>query len=94
MIHVTVNYSGHVQGVGFRYTVLRLAQRCEVAGYVKNRGDGQVELVVEGDTEQVERLLEAVRDRMADYIEDERIERGQATGAFGRPTAGGIRIEY
>ncbi len=94
MIRVTVHYSGHVQGVGFRYTVLRLAQRCEVAGYVKNLEDGRVELVVEGETEQVERLLEAVRDRMADFIEDERIGREQATGAFGSPAPGGIRIEY
>jgi len=42
-------YSGHVQGVGFRYTCQSLARGFDVAGYVRNLPCGRVELVVEGD---------------------------------------------
>ncbi|HOY58666.1 MAG TPA: acylphosphatase [Verrucomicrobiota bacterium] len=41
-------YSGHVQGVGFRYSVRSVAQGYEVSGLVRNLLDGRVELVAEG----------------------------------------------
>lgn len=41
-------YSGHVQGVGFRYTVKSVAQGFEVTGLVRNLLDGRVELLAEG----------------------------------------------
>jgi acylphosphatase len=41
-------FTGHVQGVGFRYTVRSIARRYPVKGYVKNLPDGSVELVVQG----------------------------------------------
>ena len=62
-------YSGRVQGVGFRYTTHRLAQGYAVAGYVRNRPDGTVELVAEGEAVEVERLLNAVASRMANYLQ-------------------------
>ena len=43
-------YSGHVQGVGFRYTVKSVAAGFEVNGTVRNLPDGRVELVAEGDS--------------------------------------------
>ncbi|MCS7014613.1 MAG: acylphosphatase [Gemmatales bacterium] len=61
-------YSGQVQGVGFRYTALRLAQHYDVAGYVRNLRDGRVELVAEGQTEEVEAFLQAVAQAMIGYI--------------------------
>ncbi|MDW7993904.1 MAG: acylphosphatase [Gemmatales bacterium] len=61
-------YSGHVQGVGFRYTAHRLAQRYQVAGFVRNLRDGRVELVAEGEAEQVEAFLNAVAQAMLGYI--------------------------
>lgn len=61
-------YSGQVQGVGFRYTALRLAQRFDVAGLVRNLRDGRVELVAEGQPEQVSDFLEAVARAMSGYI--------------------------
>ncbi len=94
MIRVTVHYSGTVQGVGFRYTVVRLAQRLKVSGRVKNLDDGRVRLVVEGETEPVERLLEDIRDHMAGLIDDEQLQRSAPTGELGPPAVGGVRIEY
>ncbi len=63
-----VRYSGRVQGVGFRYTAQHLAAGCKVAGFVRNCPDGDVELVAEGEPEEVERFLAAVAAHMADYI--------------------------
>ena len=48
---------GHVQGVFFRDSVRRLAERNRVAGWVRNRPDGSVEAVFEGERESVERLV-------------------------------------
>jgi acylphosphatase len=48
---------GRVQGVGFRYSTLREAQRLGLRGYVCNRADGSVKVVAEGREEDLARLL-------------------------------------
>jgi acylphosphatase len=48
---------GRVQGVGFRYSVERAARARGVAGWVRNRPDGSVEAVFEGDADAVDALL-------------------------------------
>ena len=40
---------GRVQGVGYRYFVLRHAEELGVAGYARNQPDGTVEVVAEGE---------------------------------------------
>jgi acylphosphatase len=52
---------GHVQGVFFRDSVRRLADRGGVAGWVANRRDGTVEAVFEGTPGEVERLIDFCR---------------------------------
>ena len=47
---------GTVQGVGFRYSMQREAERLGVNGYVRNRVDGSVEAVVQGSPAQVEAI--------------------------------------
>ncbi len=44
-----VCYSGMVQGVGFRFTAESVANSLNLAGWVKNRSDGRVEVVCEGE---------------------------------------------
>jgi acylphosphatase len=78
----TVYYTGHVQGVGFRYTTHSLARGHDVTGYVRNLPDGRVELVVEGDRHETDQFLEAIRDRLGNHIRDERRDIGPATGEF------------
>jgi acylphosphatase len=53
---------GHVQGVFFRDSTRRLAERYGVTGWVRNRADGAVEAVFEGEAEAVERLVEFVHE--------------------------------
>ncbi|MBI2812669.1 MAG: acylphosphatase [Opitutae bacterium] len=66
--HATVHYSGHVQGVGFRYQVLQVAQGFEVAGQVQNLPDGRVRLEAEGPADEVREFLAAVQERMEGFI--------------------------
>ena len=52
---------GFVQGVGFRFAVEREARSRGVAGWVRNRPDGTVEAVFEGEREDVEALVDFCR---------------------------------
>jgi len=62
MIRRRVLVHGHVQGVFFRDSTRRLAEREGVAGWVRNRPDGAVEAVFEGEPEAVERLVRFTRE--------------------------------
>ena len=57
MIRRHVIVRGLVQGVFFRDSARRLAQRHGVSGWVANRADGAVEAVFEGEADAVERLV-------------------------------------
>jgi acylphosphatase len=57
MIRRRVIVRGLVQGVFFRDSARRLAQRHGVSGWVANRADGAVEAVFEGEADAVERLV-------------------------------------
>lgn len=66
--HETVYFSGHVQGVGFRYSVLQVAKEYEVAGFVSNVADGRVHLEAEGSAKEVNTFIEAVEEKMHGFI--------------------------
>ena len=52
---------GRVQGVGYRFAMSEAALAEGVAGWVRNRRDGTVEAVVQGDEASVARLIEWCR---------------------------------
>ncbi|HET8625224.1 MAG TPA: acylphosphatase [Gemmatimonadales bacterium] len=53
--------SGRVQGVGFRWFVLRQAEREGLTGFARNLPDGSVEVLATGDVVALERLAAALR---------------------------------
>ena len=69
MIQKLCHFSGRVQGVGFRYTAASISRRFQVAGYVKNLPDGRVELLAQGQAEQVSAFLKALERAMAHHID-------------------------
>ncbi len=78
----TVYFTGHVQGVGFRYATERIAAGFDVTGFVRNLRDGRVELVVEGPVDQLDEFSRTVSHDLGGYITDERMSQAPATSEF------------
>lgn len=66
--HAVFNFSGRVQGVGFRYQTLQVAKEFTVTGQVSNLPDGRVRLEVEGDEAELSDFVAALEERMSGYI--------------------------
>jgi acylphosphatase len=66
--HEIVFFTGHVQGVGFRYTTLQIAKEFEVAGFVRNLADGRVQVEAEGRVAEVNALIAQIEERMHGYV--------------------------
>jgi len=94
MIRYTVHYTGHVQGVGFRYTAQNIASGLPVAGYVQNLPDGRVRLVAEGEKEQIEQLLEGINQHLGRYIHQQTLDQSPANGEFGQPGDNPLTFRY
>lgn len=54
---VRVRVHGRVQGVWYRGTAAGEAERLGLHGWVRNRSDGSVELLLQGDAARVEEML-------------------------------------
>jgi len=67
-------FKGRVQGVGFRFTVMNIANRYGLTGYVRNVPDGTVELLVQGPAENIEQCIKDIQESFQDYIKQTRIE--------------------
>ncbi|GAA4677853.1 acylphosphatase [Frondihabitans cladoniiphilus] len=65
---------GAVQGVGFRFSTEGEADRIGLAGYVRNRFDGTVEVEAEGEPHDVEKLLRWLRDGGPSSARVERVD--------------------
>jgi acylphosphatase len=57
MITRRLQITGRVQGVGFRYAMQDEAARRGVAGWVRNRRDGSVEALLQGEADAVDALI-------------------------------------
>jgi len=67
-------FAGRVQGVGFRFTAHNVARRYDVSGYVRNRPDGTVEMLVQGPANEVDRCIADIQDSFSGYIRETRID--------------------
>lgn len=61
MLRMHVTIKGHVQGVGYRAFVQRQASALMLSGWVRNRSDGSVEVLAEGEKVQLDKLLASLR---------------------------------
>lgn len=80
--HETVFFSGHVQGVGFRYSTLQVAKEFDVAGFVANLPDGRVQLEAEGTSAEVNAFIDALEERMHGYVRKTERRGGLRTPQF------------
>lgn len=79
-----IHFRGRVQGVGFRFTTRSIAAGFNVFGFVKNLPNGEVELVVEGEPDEVRQFLAVLRDEMSANIHGENAIDSPGTGEFSR----------
>lgn len=83
MTHVHMIISGDVQGVGFRAWARTQAQELALTGWVKNRADGAVEVVAEGERSSLTEFVKRCqRGPEVSWVERANVVWGQATGKF------------
>jgi acylphosphatase len=58
MIRAHIIVEGRVQGVGYRANTSRYANQHDLKGWVRNLRDGKVEILVEGDPEMIDKLIQ------------------------------------
>lgn len=79
MTRTIVTLSGRVQGVGFRYTVCRIARRYDVAGTVRNlRAGERVEIDAEGPPDVVDAFVQNILEQPPRGARIENVERRSA----------------
>jgi len=63
LVRVKINVTGIVQGVGFRPFIYRTAVKNDLKGYVRNRGDAGVEILLEGEEESIESFMQDLKQK-------------------------------
>ena len=79
-IHVI--FSGHVHGVGFRYTTESIANELGLSGWVKNIRAGDVEVLAEGEEAALKDIVSRLEEQFSGYIVKKQVSWGPATGEF------------
>lgn len=72
MLEVHVVFRGAVQGVGFRATARRFAERLKLVGYVRNLPDGSVELLAQGPEKDLKLLVHELKQNFTVHSAEER----------------------
>lgn len=74
MVARHVIFIGRVQGVGFRFTVHRIAHRHQLTGYVRNLPDGTVEMLAQGYAQDIDDCIRDIKEYFGDYLREARIQ--------------------
>ena len=79
MTHTAKNiiFHGRVQGVGFRFTAHRIANRYNLTGWVRNLANGAVELFLQGQKEDIDDCIRNIQDSFSGYITETKIQTNQ-----------------
>ncbi len=82
-VRTEFNITGRVQGVGFRFFVIERAKKLDLSGYVSNNIDGTVEVVAEGDKNDIDTLHEYLKQGpMMAHVENCKVTTKEPTGEF------------
>jgi acylphosphatase len=82
-VRLEATVRGRVQGVGFRYYVVRRATALGLTGWVANQPDGSVRCVAEGSTSAIDELETVLRrGPMGAVVDGVQAVRMPATGGF------------
>ncbi len=73
MIRRRIVFIGTVQGVGFRWRARHAAEYYGCTGWCRNEWDGSVTMEVQGSGEQIDRVIQAIREGRYVRIEDMRV---------------------
>ena len=69
-----VVYTGRVQGVCFRMSAAELSHGYRVAGWVRNLRDGTVEMLVQGESEDIAECIRDVEESFRGYVTETRVD--------------------
>ena len=63
-------FKGRVQGVGFRFTALRVANRYELTGLVRNLPDGSVEMIAQGLADDITGCVKDIEESFPAHVSE------------------------
>jgi acylphosphatase len=67
-------FIGQVQGVGFRFTAFRIANRYKLTGFVRNSPGGTVEMLAQGSSGDIADCIRDIEESFSGYIRETKIE--------------------
>ncbi len=67
-------FSGSVQGIGFRFTAFNIANQYQLTGFVRNLPDGTVEMLAQGNPDDITNCIRDIQESFTGYITDTNIE--------------------
>ena len=82
MVRNRVVFTGRVQGVGFRHATKMQSRSYNVRGFVRNLAVGTVELIIEGERDELARCIASIEERMASVIKEATTTVEAASGEF------------
>ncbi len=67
-------FSGRVQGIGFRFTAFNIANQYQLTGFVRNLPDETVEMLVQGNPDDIADCIRDIQESFTSYITETKIE--------------------
>ena len=74
MVAKHIMFVGRVQGVGFRFTAHRAANRHQLTGFVRNLPDGNVEMLAQGPVEDINDCIRDIKEYFTGYLREAKIQ--------------------
>lgn len=82
--------TGIVQGVGFRWATIQIANQLAISGWVKNEPDGSVKIIAQGDDDQLTRFIGQLKKPPTPYAKINAVESHYITNS----PLKGFKVKY